>query len=212
MNLPMLTVWIIALSVTFIVAGAAYSHRVKGESIGMALLTVASIAFWITGLVLGFFVNHFSSPTIQTWWWALAIRVALQVGGAIFFGLAILADTLLTGNTKAVRKPGGWIFVALCIVIGALVSLNPLRDLIEGPIIRRGTLDLEVVRHARVRGGTSIRAEMQLVSPDGSRYETKMVGWPAEKTEEILEQCDSTNDVEIIMLRQMERVLDVRCS
>ncbi|MFA5854505.1 MAG: hypothetical protein WC866_05505 [Patescibacteria group bacterium] len=209
MTLPMMIVWFIALSVTLIVTWAAASHRVKGEPIGMALLTLAAITFWFTGLILGFFVTHFSSPTLETWWHALVVRVAWQIGGALLFGLAILTDALLTG--ARLRRPGTWLFVAVCVAIGALASFNPLRDLIEGPAVLRGAAQIDVERHTRVKGGASIRAEVRLTTPDGDRYAWNLVGWPAEKAEEALGQCVDMDDVEITMLRRTKRVIDTHC-
>lgn len=209
MSLPMLIVWFIAVSVTLIVTWAAAAHRVKGEPIGMALLSLAAITFWFTGLVLGYFVTHFSSPTPETWWWALGVRVAWQIGGALFFGLALLTDALLAG--ASLRKPAGWIFVTACMTIGALASINPLIDLIRGPAIMRGSAEIQVERRARVKGGASIRAELRLTAPDGTRNEWSMVGWPAEKAEAALAQCTNMNDVEITLLRHTKRVIDVRC-
>lgn len=210
-SLPMIIVWFIAIAVVVIVALAALSHRTKGEPIGMAVLTLAAITFWVTGLILGFFVTHFSSPTPETWWWALAVRVGWQVGGAVFFGIMLLADSLLWGHKTSWRKPAGWIVVAICMAFGALLNLNPIRDMVEGPIAIRGAADIDVIRRPRNRGGWSIRAEMNLVTPEGKNYRFNMAGWPATKTEELLEKCENTNDVEIIMLRQMERVIDARC-
>ncbi|MBI2037664.1 MAG: hypothetical protein HYT15_01875 [Candidatus Magasanikbacteria bacterium] len=211
MNLPMLVVWIIAFSVTLIVMGAAFSYRIKGESMGMALLTVAAITFWMTGLVLGFFVTLFSSPTPETWWWALAIRVVWQIGGAAFFGLAILFDSSLIRKEDR-KKIGGWIFVAVCVAIGVLVSLNPLRDLVQGPVTIHGTINLEILRQMRPKYGPSIRGALEIATPEGTHYGVNMFGWPVQKAEEILEQCDNTGEIAIIvMLQRMNRLLDAWC-
>ncbi len=210
MNLPMLVVWIIALSVFLIVGGAAASYRVKGESVGMGLATVSAITFWMTGLVLGFFITLFSSPTPETWWWALSVRVAWQVGGAAFFGLAILFDSSLIRKEDR-KKIGGWIFVAVCVAIGVLVSINSLRDLIQGPVTMHGAVNLEVLRQMRPKYGPRISGELDIITSDGIHYQMNIFGWPVQKAEEILEQCDNAGEVEIVMLQRMNRLLDARC-
>ncbi|WKZ29682.1 MAG: hypothetical protein QY323_03045 [Patescibacteria group bacterium] len=209
MNLPLILVWIITLAVFLIVVGVGVSYRAKGTPIGMALATFAAITIVATGFTVGFLVTHFSSPTPETWWWALAVRVAWQLGGALFFAITILSDAQL--GSIGFRKAGPWIFVLACAAVGTLASLNPLRDLANGPFVTRGVAEIEVDRSTRIRGGARIWAQMYITTVEGERYTFSMVGWAAEKTEEILKKCEGTNEVEVTMLRYTKRVLDARC-
>ena len=209
MSLPMIVLLAITLPVFLIVIGVGVEYRMKGTPIGMALATFAAITIVATGFTVGFFVTHFSSPTPETWWWALATRVIWQIGGALFFAITILADAQL--GSIGFRKAGPWIFILVCAVLGTLAALNPLRDAVNGPFVTRGVAELEVDRHTRVRGGAGIWAVMYITTPDGAKYTFSMAGWAAEKTEEILKKCEGTNEVEITMLRYTKRVLDARC-
>lgn len=209
MSLPLILVWIITLAVFVIVIGVGVSYRAQGMPIGMALATFGAITTVATGFTVGFFVTHFSSPTPETWWWALAVRVTWQLGGALFFAVTILADAQL--GSIGFRKAGPWIFILVCASLGALAALNPLRDLVKGPFVTRGVAELDVDRRTRVRGGAGIWAVMYITTPDGAKYTFSMAGWAAEKTEEILKKCEGTNEVEITMLRYTKRVLDARC-
>ncbi len=205
----MILLWVITLAVFLIVVGVGVSHRMKGTPIGMALATFGAVTVVATGFTVGFFVTHFSSPTLETWWWALAVRVVWQIGGALFFAITILAAAEL--GRGGFRKAGPWIFVLVCAAVGTLAALNPLRDLATGPFVTRGTAELEVDRRTRVRGGAGIWAQMHVTTTDGAQYTFSMTGWAAEKTEEILKKCEGTNEVEITMLRRTKRVLDARC-
>ena len=200
---PMLIVWIIMVGVVICVSAAVVVTRLRGESIGMNPFTVVAIVIFCTGL-LGFFVTGFASPTPQTWWQAPLVRVIWQLGGAVFVAIMVLIE----GDGEMPVRVLAVVFLA----VGVASSFNPLRDLIQGPLLLRGKPDLNVVKtHNNARGGAAIWANLRLTAPDGSQHEIDMAGWGATEAIDKLQGCEDAENVELLVLRHLERVLDAHC-
>jgi hypothetical protein len=83
---PILLVPFIAIAVVGIVLAVALSSK---QSLGMSVFTLFAVLVFATGACLGFLLTNFSSPTVETWWWALAARVGWTCGGAVLLSLGV---------------------------------------------------------------------------------------------------------------------------
>jgi len=199
----MLLVWLFLAGVILCVAVAIILTRKGSGSLGVKPLTFLAIIMFCTSF-LGFLVTGFSSPTLESWWQALLVRVGWQLGSAIFLAVMILFEDPSQRTLQ--------IFALVLLTIGLAVTFNPMRDLVQGPLRLRGKMDLSVFRtHIAYRGGPKIYADLQLTAADGSQTEINMAGWGATEAIEKLEGCHDGDTVEVIVLRHLERVLDARC-
>lgn len=199
----MLIVWLFLGGVVICVAVALILTRRRVDSMGVKPLTFLAIIVFCTSF-LGFFVTAFSSPNAESWWQALLVRVGWQLGSAIFLVVMLLIEG---GDQRALQ-----IFALVLLTIGVAMTFNPMRDLIQGPLLLRGTMDLSVFKtHIAYRGGGKIFADLHLKAENGSQTEINMVGWGATEAIDKLEGCHDGDTVEVIVLRHMKRVLDAKC-
>jgi hypothetical protein len=106
----------------------------------MYKLTVIAIVFFSTGAFLGFFVTNFSPATPHDWWISALIRVVWQLGGALAVTASAFREAMWV-DKKNVTKLG-----AGMIAVGLLLCYNPLLDLIQGPEVLHGHLEVEFER------------------------------------------------------------------
>jgi hypothetical protein len=202
---PILLVPFIAIVVLGIVLAVALASKQPGVSV----FTLLAVLLFGTGACLGFLLTNFSSPTAETWWWALAARVGWTCGGALMLSLASIREASGAGR---LRKPQVWVLVAVLPLVGALLCLNPIRDLVEGPLVLEGSPTLAVGRtHNLTRGGGGIWATLALRTAGGAPVSFDFVGWGASEAEAQLSQCAADQRVRVSVLPHVERVLSVEC-
>jgi hypothetical protein len=187
------------------VIGACIYNRKQGMSLGASWFTLVAATVFSTGLLLGYFVTHESSPTLATWWEAPLGRVVWQVGGGLLVSVAILLEArrgYALGSAKV------WISVAGFVLVGLLLPLNAERDLLAGPRVFEA-----VALHTEKTHGwrASIGANLRVRADDGSERELELAGWAANDAEDRLERCARSARIRISVLEHLERVLDVRC-
>lgn len=200
---PMLLVWVFLGGVIVCVAVAVIVGHFRGDFLGVKPLTFLAIVMFCTSF-LGFLVTGFSSPTAESWWQALLVRIGWQLGSGIFLAVMLLIEG---GDQRALQ-----ILALILATIGAAMSFNPMRDLIQGPLLLRGRIDLTVVRtHIAYRGGAKIYADLNLKAADGSQTEINMAGWGATDAIDKLQNCHDGDVVEVLVLRHLERVLNAKC-
>lgn len=200
---PILLVGVILAGVVICVSVALIALRLRSDSLGVKPLTFVAILVFCTSLP-GFLVTNFSSPTLATWWHALLVRVVWQLGGAVFLAIMVVSE-------GPVERPLR-VFAVVLLLIGMAISFNPLRDLIEGPLLLRGRPSLKVVKfYNKFRGKNQIWGTLRVTNQDGSEEEVDLAGWGATEAIEKLDVCREDGDVELVVLRHVERVLDVRC-
>jgi len=201
---PMLIVWIILAGVLICVMAAVISTRVKGESIGVNPLTLLAVVIFVTS-VLGYFVTGFASPTPETWSQAPLVRVLWQFGGGSLLALAVVIE----GRGSLIT----WILGLIFLGLGLAMSYNPLLDLVHGPLLLRGKVDLTVTKiHRNTKGGDAIWANLVLTAPDGTPHTINMAGWGATEAIDKLDECENTNSVELLVLPRLQRVIEARCA
>ena len=93
------------------------------------------------------------------------------------------------------------------------MSYNPLLDLVHGPLLLRGKVDLAVTKiHRNTRGGDAIWANLQLTATDGTPHTINLVGWGATEAIDKLDECENTDNVELLVLPRLQRVIEARCA
>ena len=199
----MLLVWLFLGGVLLCVAIAVILTRRRSYALGVRPLTFLAIVIFCSSF-LGFLVTGFSSPNAEAWWQALLVRVGWQLGSAIFLAVMVLIEG---GEQRALQ-----IFALVLVAIGVAITFNPIRDLIQGPLLLRGKMDLSVFRtHIAYRGGGKIYADLHLKAANGSQTEISMVGWGATEAIDKLDGCHDGDTVEVLVLQHLERVLDAKC-
>jgi len=199
---PMFLVWLFLGGVILCLAIAVILSRRDGASLGMKPLTFFAIVLFCTSF-LGVLLTAFSSPTLESWWQALLVRVMWQVGGGIFIAVMVW----LEGKERPIQ-----ILAMVLFSIGVIIAFNPLRDLIQGPLVLRGKMDLTVTHiHIAYRGGAKIYADLHLQAADGTQSDINVSGWRATKAIEKLDGCQDGDTVELVVLRHVEQVLDAKC-
>jgi len=200
----MLIVWIIFAGALICVMAAAIVTKVRGDSIGVNPLTLLAVTILVTS-ALGYFVTGFASPTAKTWSHALLVRVLWQFGGGVLLALAVVIE----GRGSLVT----WILGLVFLGLGFLMGYNPLLDLVHGPLLLRGKADLTVTKiHRNARGGDAIWANLVLTATDGTPHTINMAGWGATEAIDKLDECENTDNVELLVLPRLQRVIEARCA
>jgi len=200
----MLIVWIIFAGALICVMAAAIVTKVRGDSIGVNPLTLLAVTIFVTS-ALGYFVTGFASPTAKTWSHALLVRVLWQFGGGVLLALAVVIE----GRGSLVT----WILGLVFLGLGFLMGYNPLLDLVHGPLLLRGKADLTVTKiHRNARGGDAIWANLVLTATDGTPHTINMAGWGATEAIDKLDECENTDNVELLVLPRLQRVIEARCA
>jgi hypothetical protein len=80
---------------------------------------------------------------------------------------------VIEGRGSLVTWTLGLIFLGL----GLAMSYNPLLDLVHGPLLLRGKVDLTVTKiHRNTKDGDAIWANLVLTAPDGTPHTINVAG------------------------------------
>lgn len=209
---PMWIVWILELGliavVFFMILRRRRHHASVRDIAGVSAFTVLMILVFTSSILLAPLATSFSAPTRVDWWQMAAVRVAWQLGGGILLGAALLWEAHANENLRDRRV---WAAAAGLVVVGGLLCTSSLRDLVDGPLVLRGTPALQVDRTPSGRGGGAIFAKLTLYAPDGTVHEVDTSGWEATRTREQLAGCKRGDVVAVTILRHVDAVLDVSC-
>src|SRR5438105_1557556 len=95
--MPLFVIYIFLICfavVVIIISAAIFKSRRPGEklsdTLGMPVSLFLSIVSFAASLFLGLFVTQFAAPTLTTWWWAPALRVAWQLGSGLLVAGGVL--------------------------------------------------------------------------------------------------------------------------
>lgn len=201
-TLPMIVFVAILLGVAAVVLGVALSHRKLEPDVWLMI----SATVYVTGLVLGPLLTNFSSPTVESWWRLLAVRVAWVGAGTLFTVIMVFTFAV---QGRSASSPVVWGLAALFIALGAWSASNPVRDLLEGPLTLSGANSLEVTKTSGRRA--SIWASLELKDPSGQPVSLDFSGWAANTAVDALADCPTGKPVTVVVLRHVERVLDAKC-
>lgn len=196
---------VITLVVVFIIAAAFMSQRDKDPE-DLFLLVASTV--YITGLSLGFLVTGFATPTLDTWPWAIGVRVIWQLGGTVLILVFILRFAIRNGNAG---KRSVWVLTGLAAALGLAAAYNPLRDLVSGPQVLRVTdFDKKLTRN--LKSPTSrIFITLKAITPDGQPREIHLAGWSADTADDLLGRCGSTTGATVTVLVHVGNVLAAKC-
>ena len=126
---------------------------------------IVSLCVFAAGAFAGFFLTALVRLTPSDWHYWVGARVLWQLGGGLWFGYEV--GRLMTGRLF-------WLSTAVCGALGALLCLNPLLDLIRGPLVAEGSIVSESYDRNRTR--RSVKARVVIQSSDGALHELSLRG------------------------------------
>lgn len=201
--------------VTLIVGVAILSTMKDGQSFrDIAFMSFGSFlgVYIFSTSFLAFMLTAVSSPTMQDWWTTLTIRVAWQIGGGVLLAIATLFDAW---HDEGYLDPAVWIMLVWSVVfvmIGGWCALNPLRDLVEGPVAFQAVgLNRHEWYNFGKGGGPEVNGTLSVRAADGSSREINLIGWQENRAEDLLQNCAGSTRLTAHMLVHMDEVLDVSC-
>lgn len=169
---------------------------------------ISGICAFACAVMLGFLLTALVPMHLEHWWFWPAFRVLWQVGGGLWCGLGI-AVLVGQGHAKLTSGVG---------LIGVVLGVNPLLDLVRGPV-EGILLDSGTARHAAYGPsgsgagvsprGPSIRGTLLLQTRDGEQVRIEPMGAQANRMETQTAACGEQGQV--YALRHLDVVLEVRC-
>jgi hypothetical protein len=198
---------VIVAGVGACVTGALVVTWWRGDDVGGTGFILLASTVFVTGLSLGGLLTAFSSPTRDTWWWALTGRVTWTIGGAALMDVAIFSAAFASTH----RKIWFWILLGCLPALGGVACASAVFDLVRGPVTLRGVPALDVTRFHRARGSDGIEATLELVDEKGALTSLDFAGWGANEAQRKIDGCPPDRNLRIQVLRHVQRVLDVVC-
>ena len=167
----------------------------------MQARTIAALCVFVAGAFAGAFLTSLVRLAPSDWHYWVGARVLWQLGGGLWFGYEL--GRLMTDRFS-------WQSVAACGALGAVLSLNPLLDLIRGPLAVEGAIVSE--RYDRNEVRRSIKARVAIRSADGTLHELNLWGRQANIYEELAEGCGGPQaGTRFVFLRHLDAFLSVEC-
>ena len=162
---------------------------------------LVSICVFATGAFGGFFLTSVIQLTPSDWHYWVGARVLWQLGGGLWLGYE--AGRLMSTRLSLIG-------MAVCGALGAVLCLNPLLDLIRGPLVAEGAIVSE--SYDRNRSRRSIKAHVVIQSPDGTLHELSPWGRQANIYGNLTEACGGPQAAsKFIVLRHLDAFLGVEC-
>ena len=162
---------------------------------------IVSLCVFAAGAFAGLFLTALVRLTPSDWHYWVGARVLWQLGGGLWFGYEV--GRLMTDRLF-------WPSVAVCGALGAVLCLNPLLDLMRGPLVAEGSIVSE--RYDRYRTRRSIKARVVIQSSDGALHELSLWGRQANIYEDLTEGCGGPQAAtRFVILRHLDTFLSVGC-
>ena len=177
----------------------------SSESLGQVTRLLVSVCVFATGAFAGFFLTALVRLTPSDWYYWVGLRVLWQLGGALWLGFEV--GRLLTEGAKSYGVL--LISAACCGAVGAVLCINPLLDVIRGPLVIEGSVVNERYERNRLR---SIKAHVRIQSSDGSLHEFSPWGRQANIYAQLVESCGGSSAANrFVILRHLDTFLSVEC-
>ena len=162
---------------------------------------IVSLCVFAAGAFAGFFLTALVRLTPSDWHYWVGARALWQLGGGLWLGYEV--GRLMTGRLF-------WQSMVACGALGAVLCLNPLLDLIRGPLVAEGSIVSE--RYVRNRARRSIKARVVIQSSDGAHHELSLWGRQANIYEDLTEGCGGPQaTTRFVVLRHLDAFLSVGC-
>jgi hypothetical protein len=166
---------------------------------------VVSLCVFAAGAFAGFLLTALVRLTPSDWHYWVGARVLWQLGGGLWLGYEV--GRMMTDRFSWKSVAG---CVAVCGSLGAVLCLNPLLDLIRGPLDAEGSIVSE--RHHRNRARRSIKSRVAVRSSDGEFHELSLWERQANIYEGLTESCGGAQAVtRFVVLRHLDAFLGVEC-
>lgn len=176
------------------------------DDVGELRISVALCVF-VTGAFAGALLTALLRLTPADWYYWVGLRILWQLGGALWFGYELGRELV---SWQQYSSKAFWKSVAGGAVLGAALCINPLLDVVRGPLVVEGAVVGE--RYARGVGFRSIRLHVVIESADGMRYEASPWGRQANIYGRMMGNCGSTKSGRrFVILRRLGVFLSVGC-
>ena len=165
---------------------------------------ILGIVLFATSVFLPFFITGFAPMSERTWMLFVVARILWHVGGLFGLGVAIF------GMMQRSRLLGGVLLVPLALVF----CINPVLDLLRGPLRVQGVVEDEQVFRLSGEGGMNagIWMTIQIRQSDGSLVTFKPSGLRANKWETFRTECARNGArVRLVALRHLKVPLEMTC-
>ena len=132
--------------------------------------------------------------------------MAVALIGVLASTLAIVVFARTYGEIERAHVA----LIAVMVIIALLTVRTSVLDLLEGPKTFR-IVDVSVEKDRLARHGPRIFSTLKLRAPDGSQRDLDNAGWESETALGLIARCDDGDEVEVVMLEHMGRIIDAKC-
>ncbi|MCB9780477.1 MAG: hypothetical protein H6742_18065 [Alphaproteobacteria bacterium] len=181
---------------------------------GKAATAVLALALtaWVCALFAAPFLTVLPRLTVDGWWQWPLLRVALVLASAVGVGLA---TGLFSPRAKARAAA---VATVLCGGLSLGLSINPVLDLVRGPLDAVGTVQDSAAWTQRFRGrpsGTATTTDhgrLEFRAADGDLTVIEPLGFQVSHMEAALQDCPRLDGpVRLVALRHLDIVVAVEC-
>jgi len=163
---------------------------------------IVSLCVFAAGAFAGFFLTALVRLTPSDWHYWVGARALWQLGGGLWLGYEV--GRMMPGRLFRLSS------VAVCGALGAALCLNPLLDLIRGPLVADGSIVSESYDRNQTR--RTIKARVVIQSSDGERHELSLWGRQANVYGDLTERCGGPQAAtSFVVLRHLDAFLSVGC-
>lgn len=172
-------------------------------------MVIAATTFFASGAFCAFALTALPKLTLDNWIYWVGGRIVWQLGGAIWFGVA-LCDALEAQGCR-------WKGAALGTLLGLALCFNPVLDVIRGPQVWEGQVKYVRIweeRTFRPTGGSSPTIHARItVETKGQEHQLKLSGRQVNIWGTIFQDCYESNcTIHTVVLQHLNVVLDTDCS
>lgn len=179
------------------------------------IVDILGLTAFATFALCGVLITALAPFSEAVWWLWPALRAGLQSGSGLWGGLSIAG---LAGARSA-----GHLKLGLCgAMLGTLLAVNPVLDLLRGPLILEDVQILSsgsqrltrfsALSNGGIRRGDGIRGSLWVEAVDGAQYAFSPMGLQANRLESMLTSCKDPTSVRVVALRHLDTVVALRCS
>jgi hypothetical protein len=167
-------------------------------------LYTALLLLFLLGTFSGFTLTSCTAPTQDDWRILVGARVAWQLGTAVALGVVMVLRA-------EIKRPAA-IRAVLVTALGALLALNPTRDLLAG-LVKGKVIAMSIDKGGLGSSRKSIGAAVVVAGEDGRRRELSARGLPANVWERFRETCgERAVGAEVEVLEHLGTLIGYRCT
>lgn len=170
-------------------------------------MIVAATTFFVTGAFSAGAFTALPKLTLDNWMYWVGGRIVWQLGGAIWFGIA-LCDALGEQEYR-------WKGAALAALLGLALCFNPVLDVIRGPQVWEGQVtDASIWRWDEPPPDEGPRIKARIIIENvGQERQIKLSGRQANIWGPMFQDFNESKcTIHMVVLQHSKIVLDAKCS